>query len=129
MLQAKYVPPFCFGVPADVISLDAFNCQPVRFEAELSDSLAKDFPEGLNSRRTFHFVFVDIGMIGEDDLKTMRELQPAAKFVFMCDSMNLANAMKRFDLKVCPFPLLWRPVLICTEREYSGSTHQACIAL
>jgi hypothetical protein len=92
--------------------LDAFNCQPVRFEAELSDSLAKDFPEGLNSRRTFHFVFVDISMIDEDTLKTMRKLQPGAKFVFMCDSMNLANAMKRFDLKVCSCSLLQGSVLI-----------------
>ena len=82
--------------------MDAFNCQPVRFEATLEDSIAKDYPEGLNSERTFHFVFVDVGMIDQNSLKTMRELQPAAKFVFMCDSMNLANAMKRFDIKVCP---------------------------
>jgi hypothetical protein len=86
--------------------LDAFNCQPVRFEATLDDSLAEDYPEGLNSRRTFHFVFIDIGMIDEDSLKTMRKLQPSAKFVFMCDSMNLANAMKRFDLKVCTSSML-----------------------
>jgi len=103
---------FHFEFPADETSLDAFNCQPVRFEATLEDSLAKDYPEGLNSARTFHFVIVDIGMIDQDSLKTMRKLQPSAKFVFMCDSMNLANAMKRFDLKVCHLSLLWSTVLI-----------------
>ena len=72
----------------------------MRFEAELSDSLRKDFPEGLNSSVNFHFVFVDIDMIDEDALKTMRDLQPDAKFVFMCNSMNLAKAMRRFNLTV-----------------------------
>lgn len=94
-------------VPTDIHSLNAFNCQPVRFEAELSDSLEKDFPEGLNSSVNFHFLFVDIGLIDEEGLKTMRKLQPDAKFVFMCDSMNLAKAMKRFDLTVrlkYPYP-------------------------
>jgi hypothetical protein len=81
--------------------LDAFNCQPVRFEAELSDSLQKDFPEGLNSHVNFHFVFVEVSMIDEATLKTMRELQPKAKFVFMCNSMDLAKAMRRFNLTVC----------------------------
>ena len=80
--------------------MTAFNCQPVRFEAELSDSLRKDFPEGLNSQHDFHFVFVDIDMIDEDSLATMRKLQPKAKFVFMCNSIDLAKAMKRFSLTV-----------------------------
>jgi hypothetical protein len=81
--------------------LTAFNCQPVRFEAELADSLEQDFPEGLNSSHDFHFVFVDIDMIDEAALKEMRRLQPKAKFVFMCNSIDLAKAMKRFSLTVC----------------------------
>jgi hypothetical protein len=85
---------------ADGSSLTAFNCQPVRFEAELMQSLQKDFPEGLNSHRDFHFVFVDIDMIDEESLATMRKLQPKAKFVFMCNSIDLATAMKRFSLTV-----------------------------
>jgi hypothetical protein len=82
-------------------SLSAFNCQPVRFEAELAESLQKDFPEGLNSKHDFHFVFVDVQMIDEDGLAEMRRLQPKATFVFMCNSIALASAMKRFNLTVC----------------------------
>lgn len=81
-------------------SLEAFNCQPVRFEAELYEGLQKDFPEGLNSDRDFHFVFVDVTMITPENHREMRRLQPKAKFVYMCNSIDLAKAMIRFDLTV-----------------------------
>ena len=89
-------------------SLEAFNCQPVRFEAELKEGLQKDFPEGLNSNHDFHFVFVDVTMITPEDHAEMRRLQRKAKFVYMCDSIDLAKAMKRFDLTVS----LSRPPLV-----------------
>lgn len=81
-------------------SLSAFNCQPVRFEAELAQSLEKDFPEGLNSKHDFHFVFIDVTMIDVESLKEMKRLQPKANFVYMCNSIDLAKAMRRFDLTV-----------------------------
>lgn len=82
-------------------SLTAFNCQPVRFEAELKDSLQKGFPEGLNSSRDFHFVFVDVDMLDQASIDEIKRLQPKAKFVYMCNSLDLAKAMKRFNLTVC----------------------------
>jgi hypothetical protein len=84
----------------DCLSLEAFNCQPVRFEAELKEGLQKDFPEGLNSNHDFHFVFIDVTMITPDDLREMKRLQTKAKFVYMCNSIDLAKAMIRFDLTV-----------------------------
>lgn len=101
MLEAKSVMRCPLRNPAlKQLSLTAFNCQPVRFEAELAQSLEKDFPEGLNSSHDFHFVFVDVDMIEPESLKEMKRLQPKATFVFMCDSINLAKAMRRFDLTV-----------------------------
>ena len=67
---------------ADGISLTAFNCQPIRFQAQVENGLKKDFPEGLNSSRAFHFVIVDVSIIDQDILKQMRSLQPKAQFVF-----------------------------------------------
>ena len=98
--------------------------KPVRFEAELSDSLQKDFPEGLNSQHDFHFVFVDIDMIDEESLATMRRLQPKAKFVFMCNSIDLAKAMKRFSLTVRK-AVMGSTVLMRTEREHFGPSYQS----
>lgn len=64
--------------------------------------MEKGFPEGLNSNHDFHFVFVDVDMLNHEAHDEMRRLQPKAKFVYMCNSIELAKAMKKFDLTVSP---------------------------
>jgi hypothetical protein len=110
-------------------SLAAFNCQPVRFEAELADSLQKDFPEGLNSKHDFHFVFVDVEMVDEKALAEMRRLQKNAKFIFMCNSIALAKAMKRFGLTVRGYFDMTGNRLTLSAGKYFGETNQARFAV
>lgn len=70
--------------------------------------MEKGFPEGLNSNRDFHFVFVDVEMLNPEAHNEMRRLQPKANFVYMCNSIELAKAMKKFDLTVSPPCLVQR---------------------
>ena len=60
-------------------SLRILNCKPVRFADTIRDCLVKDHPNGLNSNKQFNYIMLDTGMVDNDILKRMKELQPDAR--------------------------------------------------
>jgi hypothetical protein len=105
-------------------NLSALNCQPVRFAAEVGRSLENGYPEGLNTDRKFHIVFVDLSIATREQVAEMKKLQPVARvsssyvgnpvpflivsyfapmvltcqFIFLARSIDLAEMMKEFDI-------------------------------
>jgi hypothetical protein len=66
-------------VHADNCSLEYLNCQPVRFAEDVDKCFQYDFPDGLNSQKSFHYIFLDTQIIDKKMLARMKELQPEAK--------------------------------------------------
>lgn len=81
-------------------SLRALNCHPVRFTDDPVECIVKDWPNGLDSNRSFDAILVNTELITSDILRTMRRLQPGAKIVFMVRSIDLAKVMRDLDINV-----------------------------
>lgn len=60
-------------------NLTALNCQPVRFAAEPKHCIENGYPEGLNTKRQFHIVFVDLQITNKEQVAEMKRLQRSAK--------------------------------------------------
>lgn len=95
---------------AGSISLNAFNCQPIQFQAQAANGMEKVFPDGLNTLRAFHFVFMDVSITCQGSLKAMRSLQPKTpvcvlvrqhRFGDCCATLQFQECLSRN--KVLPF--------------------------
>lgn len=120
-------------------SLTALNCKPVRFQDDATDSLVLDHPHGLNASKDYGFVFVDTTMIDKETKEKMQKLQPKAKvcnqnrphadktqFIFLVRSIDLARAMRDFDITVGPSS---RALADDSARVDRGQADQVCFAL
>jgi len=59
-------------------SLKLLHVDPVRFTEDVSSSLVKSHPDGLNSNKQFNFILLDLEMVDTETLTEMIKLQPNA---------------------------------------------------
>lgn len=108
MLEEKYVVVW----HQLTCSLKLLHVDPVRFADDPMECLVKSHPDGLNSKKQFDFILLDLQKVNKDVLAEMRRLQPKAtvsicvlacvngQLLYLVRSIDLTKIIRDYDISV-----------------------------